>query len=280
MPSSRSIKGRKKLVILSHSAGITPSSISIEETLERWCNNIQSVLGMPHKKGNSQYFTQLIVRLQMKGYQPIILIDSLDSFLPSHILNRFHLLPDNIPCFCTSLPEVIPPVLVQKMKFKVMNIDSPTEQEARMVITEVMKKNNKQFPELLVEELLALKDEKEIPSYSSPLWLQMCLSILLELGEEDFKAIHREQLEQEDEKIEAFLLKTIKGFPTDVNGLFQQLLQLTYHYFNKDLSQEILSLIRFITIWHQRERYGMFAGHSLECSGICKPSMLDETLYQ
>ncbi|WP_125039510.1 hypothetical protein [Bacteroides faecalis] len=235
---------------------------------------------MPHKKGNSQYFTQLIVRLQMKGYQPIILIDSLDSFLPSHILNRFHLLPDNIPCFCTSLPEVIPPVLVQKMKFKVMNIDSPTEQEARMVITEVMKKNNKQFPELLVEELLALKDEKEIPSYSSPLWLQMCLSILLELGEEDFKAIHREQLEQEDEKIEAFLLKTIKGFPTDVNGLFQQLLQLTYHYFNKDLSQEILSLIRFITIWHQRERYGMFAGHSLECSGICKPSMLDETLYQ
>lgn len=99
MPSSRSIKGRKKLVILSHSAGITPSSISIEETLERWCNNIQSVLGMPHKKGNSQYFTQLIVRLQMKGYQPIILIDSLDSFLPSHILNRFHLLPDNIPWF-------------------------------------------------------------------------------------------------------------------------------------------------------------------------------------
>lgn len=242
--------------ILAHAAGITPQSVIAENMISAWCLQMKKTLGddieEDIEEGESSYnrssqlvdeFKQLISRIQTRGLQPIVLIDSLDSFEANNIIKYFDFLPYNVPFVCTTLSGYADDIVMKHPSYQCYNMDDFTFDDAQQVVTSVLKKNYKELPEKLQSQLLGITKEDGHPAYESPLWLRMALDILMELGEEDFNRIHNIQQVREDAKIENYLSQTICEFPPEAVDLFQYWINLTCRYFNPILTTQSLTYI-------------------------------------
>lgn len=242
--------------ILAHSAGITPQSVIVEKMISAWCLQMKKTLGDdidedPDDKESSfnwasqliDEFKQLISRIQVRGLQPIVLIDSLDSFETNNIIKDFDFLPYNVPFVCTTLPGYADDIVKKHPSYQCYNMDDFKLDDAKLVITSVLKKNFKELAENLQEQLLGIKKANGHPAYESPLWLRLSLDILMELGEEDFNRIHNIQQLREDAKIENYLSQIISEFPPEAGDLFEYWIKLTCRYFNPVLTRKSLTYI-------------------------------------
>lgn len=262
-------KSQENLIILAHSAGISPDSFIAEKMIERWIHELCELLGEENTYSGSDDFKNLLLRAQSKGYRPVILIDSLDNFSKTYTIKKFDFIPYNIPFICTTLPHCADELLKKEKRFGQYNVDSFSYEDAKLVINGVMTENSKVLPDELVEKLLSIKTKSNTPAYGSPLWLRMSLSILMEIGEADFKEIHKEQFKEEETKIEVYLKRLIESFPGESVEQFQFLLNLTYRYFNAPLTKEVLTFIAL-------SRFGIKESSLEELLGK-KWSMLDFT---
>lgn len=242
--------------ILAHAAGITPQSVIVEKMISAWCLQMKRTLGDEIEEDideeNSSYnrvselteeFHRLISRIQARGLQPIVLIDSLDSFESNNIIKDFDFLPYNVPFICTTLPGYADDIIKKHPNYQCYNMDDFMLDDAQQVITSMLKKNYKELPENLQKQLLGITKADGRPAYESPLWLRMALDILMELGEEDFNRIHNIQQIREDAKIENYLSQTISEFPPEAVDLFQYWINLTCRYFNPILTTQSLTYI-------------------------------------
>lgn len=242
--------------ILAHAAGITPQSVIAENMISAWCLQMKRSLGddieedivdedSPYKRSTILIddFKKLISRIQVRGLQPIVLIDSLDSFEANNIIKDFDFLPYNVPFVCTTLPGYADDIVKKHPSYQCYNMEDFTLDDAQQVVTSVLKKNYKELPENLQKQLLGKIKANGHPAYESPLWLRMTLDILMELGEEDFNRIHNIQQVREDAKIENYLSQTISEFPSEAVGLFQYWIKLTCRYFNPTLTTQSLTYI-------------------------------------
>jgi len=242
--------------ILAHAAGITPQSVIAENMISAWCLQMKRTLGddieediddedSPYNRSTILIddFKKLISRIQVRGLQPIVLIDSLDSFEANNIIKDFDFLPYNVPFVCTTLPGYADDIVKKHPSYQCYNMDDFTLDDAQQVVTFVLRKNYKELPENLRKQLLGKTKEDGHPAYESPLWLRMALDILMELGEEDFNRIHNIQQVREDAKIENYLSQTISEFPPEAVDLFQYWIMLTCRYFNPTLTTQSLTYI-------------------------------------
>lgn len=253
-------KEEEGLIILAHSAGISPKSVTAEKMIARWTHELGKVLDEENSYTNTDDFKNLLLRTQSKGYKPVILIDSLDNFSKTSAIKNFDFIPYNVPFICTTLPHYANVLLKAEDRYGQIDVDSFSYEDATEVIKGIMKENSKELPDNLINKLLSIKTATGEPAYQSPLWLRMSLSILMEIGEEDFKEIHKEQFKKEEEKIEVYLQRLIESFPGDAVWQFQYLLDLTYHYFNASLSKEVLTYIAL-------SRFGMDESSLAELTG-------------
>lgn len=233
------------LFILPHSAGISPQSVKVKEMIRNWSFIIKSFLkeDVDNIEVNPENFKQLLLKVQAKGYFPVILIDSLDSFLSGDLSEIFNYIPYNTPFVCTSLPAYVNSIIKNHGNYRLMNIDSFSFEDAVSVIESSLRKNYKELSENLKKEIINITSENGTPAYTSPFWIKMCMSILMELGAEDFQKIHKEQFEKEDLKIEAYLQKIIKSLPATPDKLFEYFLQLTSHYFDSEITMKSLTFM-------------------------------------
>lgn len=242
--------------ILAHAAGITPQSVIVEKMISAWCLQMKRTLDDDIEEDideeESSYnrvselideFKRLISRIQVRGLQPIVLIDSLDGFESNNIIKDFDFLPYNVPFICTTQPGYADDIIKKHPSYQSYNMDDFTLDDAQQVVTSVLKKNYKELPENLQKQLLGITKADGHPAYESPLWLRMALDILMELGEEDFNRIHNIQQIREDAKIENYLAQTISEFPPDAVDLFQYWINLTCRYFNPILTTQSLTYI-------------------------------------
>lgn len=239
------------LFILPHAAGISPQSVKVKEMIRNWSFIIKSFLSedLDNVEVNTESFKQLLFKVQAKGYFPVILIDSLDSFMPEDIFmpkdifEIFKYIPYNIPFVCTSLPVYAKSIIKKHGNYRLMNIGSFSLEDALLVIESSLRKNYKELSDNLKKEIINITSDNGTPAYTSPFWIKMCMSILMELGAEDFQKIHKEQYENEDMKIEAYLQKTIKSLPATPDKLFEYFLLLTSHYFDTEITMRSLTFI-------------------------------------
>ncbi|MGM9698918.1 MAG: WG repeat-containing protein [Prevotella sp.] len=246
------VASQHSFYILAHAAGISPQSVIAEKMISAWSLRIKRTLGddIDEEETSNNLtsdpvyeFKQLISRIQAKGLQPIVLIDSLDSFKPSNIIKEFDFLPYNVPFVCTTLTGYADDIIKKHPRFQCYNMDDFRLDDAQNVITSVLKKNYKELPEKLQKQLLGITKENGRPAYESPLWLRMAIDILMELGEEDFNRIHNIQELREDAKIENYLSQTISEFPSEATSLFQYWINQTCRYFNPVLTRQALTYI-------------------------------------
>lgn len=250
------LASKHSFYILAHAAGITPQSVNAEKMISTWCLQMKITLGDDIEEDidedESSYsrisqlldeFKKLLSRIQIRGMQPIVLIDSLDSFESNNIIKDFDFLPHNVPFLCTTLPGYAEDIVKKHPNYQCYNMDDFTLDDAQQVVISVLKKNYKELPKNLQKQLLGITKENGHPAYESPLWLRLALDILMELGEEDFNRIHNIQQLREDAKIESYLSKIISEFPSEAGDLFRYFVELTYHYFNPVLTRQSLTYI-------------------------------------
>jgi len=238
------------IFLLSHAAGISQKSISSLEMLIRWNRLMLNYLGEDTDKTNNageakNLFTRLIMRMQARGVLPVVLIDALDTFSSDRLrlIRDFKFIPYNVPVVCTTLPGYADGIVRMNPRFSIRDIDLFSREEALELIESRMRSNVKELTPDQIESILSKKTPDGLPSYTSPLWLQMCISLLLELGSEDFREIHRQNFKEEDKKIEYYLQNIIDHLPGTAELLFKDYLERTTEFFNPALTLDSLSLI-------------------------------------
>lgn len=258
------LSSRYSFFILAHAAGISQRSILVEQMIISWCEQMEHFLdsnstvedllkeetlfAFDKTRKLLQRFRNLLARLKVKGKFPIILIDSLDSFEDSYenqelLKDLFSSIPPDVPFLCTTLPGYTDQILKNHPNYQCLDMDTFSVDDARQVFRYVLRKNYKELPSELQEQLLSIKKADNSLAYESPLWLRMAIDILMELGEEDFNRIHNIQQLKEDEKIESYLKSVINSFPADADQLFFYFIELTCKYFNPQLTRKVLNYI-------------------------------------
>lgn len=250
------IASQHSLYILAHATGVTPLSVKADQMIAAWSLQMKQTLGdnisddvedddSPYNRAPKmiEEFKKLLVRIQAKGFLPIVLIDSLDSFEKNNIIDDFDFLPNNVPFVCTTLPGYAEEIVKKHRNFQISNMDAFTIEDARMVIQSTLKKNFKELSPKLQEQLLSITKDDGGHAYESPLWLRMALDILMELGEEDFNRIHNIQNMREDAKIDNYLSCVIGEFPSEAGHLFNYFIELSCRYFNSALTRQSLTYI-------------------------------------
>lgn len=242
------MRASENLVILSHAAGITRESTSVRNMLLRWNRRLLRVLGddaVPDPAHPEEQFRSLVLRVQGQGLFPVAVIDSFDSFRgdSDRWLKKFDFIPYSVPVVCTTLPGYTDAVVRANPRFETVDIDTFSREDALEVIRRRLQSNVKELNPSQIASLLGKTTPDGLPAYTSPLWLQMALSILLELGSEDFRDIHKQQFEEEDRKIEAYLQQTIERLPATPDALFAYFITLTTRYFSKPMTTKALTYI-------------------------------------
>ena len=245
--SLNTVIGEGSLLLLAHAAGITPKSKSIHSMLDNWCRQLKAALGDNPDDISRQYnkddFRDLCAISQLKGYHPIILIDSLDSFVNDKLLTKWDFIPANVPFVCTTLPGYAEDIVKQNSKYEIIDIDNFSREDALLLVDSVLTSQYKELSQKNVDRLLNITDENGTTSHSSPLWLKVALTILSEFGSDDFRQIHNCILDGEDNKIDDYLKKVIEQMPPTPELLFNHFVSVSCRYFSPELTNEVMSYI-------------------------------------
>lgn len=256
----KTISAEKKLLVLAHAAGLTPGSVSVEQMAKSWINQMTEAIGEnscqekarqwlkrkaslidEYPKDENEDRSQLVflsMSLQARGIYPVMLVDSIDSFTEPDTL--FSLIPFNVPFICTSIPDFIDNNTLSD-RYSIINVDDFDRDDAISLIEATFQKNDKQVWPKLTEALLSVGGDT--PAYHSPLWLKMALTILLEIGSEDFREINNIEAKADDLKISTYLIRTTKKFPTTPDDLFRYFIDFSAGFFNCELVVDTLCYI-------------------------------------
>lgn len=254
------VSDEKRLLVLAHAAGITPASVSVEQMVKRWIDQMTEVLGEnfcrekaeqwlkrkasridEYPKDKNEDRAQLVflaMCLQARGIYPVMLVDSIDSLDEPDTL--FSFIPFNVPFICTSIPDCIDKDTLSD-RYTIIDADSFGRDDAISLIEATFRRNDKEVWPELTEALLSVGGD--IPSYSSPLWLKIALTILLEIGSEDFREINDVEADADDLKISSYLTRIAKGFPVTSDDLFRYFIDFSTRFFNRELVVDTLCYI-------------------------------------
>ncbi len=236
----------EKIVVLGHSAGLTAASVNPEKMLDRWIARLSDIAGETADatldlKEKFARLNNLVMRLGSKGYRIVAMIDSYDSFRfdvftnDEEQLKTLSFIPGYLPFVCTTLPGHVEEFVNASPAYRLVDMDMFSRDEAEELVNHALKVSVKELSPKILAALLDKRRDDGYPSHISPLWLRMALSILDEMGDEDFKAINNEPFERDDVKINSYLEHLIEGFASEPESLFRQYIGLSCSYFNADV---------------------------------------------
>lgn len=262
-------------IVLNHAVGITPESMQVSSVISRWSCKMAHILGddaIDIKNVSEKAFAHLILRVQTAGHVPIILVDSIDGLLQNQITALINFIPVNVPFVITTLPAAIRTLSVRSELFKVVDLQPFEREDAISMINMILSPTFKQLPKDSVDMLLSVKNADMVCAYKSPLWLKMALSILAELGNEDFRNIHNCLTLREDEKIDIYLKQIIASFPSEVDMMFDYFLVQTCKFFSSSLTKKTLAIIAISQFGTNEKQLETLIGSdwdSLEFTSLC-----------
>lgn len=262
-------------IVLNHTVGISPESMQVPSVISRWLCKMAHILKddtIDVKNVSEKAFAHLILRVQTAGYIPIILVDSIDGLLQNQITALINFIPVNVPFVITTLPTAIRTLSVRSERFKVLDLQPFEREDAISMINMILSPTFKQLPKDSVDMLLSVENADMICAYKSPLWLKMALSILAELGNEDFRNIHNCLTLREDEKIDVYLKQIIASFPSEVDKMFDYFLVQTCKFFSSSLTKKALAIIAISQFGVNEKQLETLIGSdwdSLEFTSLC-----------
>lgn len=229
-----------RIILLAHAAGVTKDSTNVRLMVDRWNRQLSAVLGVESAAlDGTDLFGNLLWQASMRGFRPVILVDSYDSFdMPANdyyewdrVLLDFSFIPGNIPFVCTSVPGKVERYVDRRESYDSVDLDMFTKDEAIELIDKSLAASTKELSSEIRDKLLSRRCPDGTPAFVSPFWLSMVMALLDELDDNDFRNIESEHHTRDDLKINSYLLRLVSGLPTDVEGLFDRFVELSGRYF-------------------------------------------------
>lgn len=245
-----------KYLILTHVVGSTPESLSYWEMINKWNHELEHKLNVHYEeKDIILYFEKLLMHAVVNGYKPVVFIDTYDKFqkgdlsfqyIPSivdiyKIFSSLSFIPRFIPFICTSIKEYLDDEVLNNSYFKIYDIEDYSYEEANEFIKYSLK--GKELSPKAMTLLLSKTRPDGKPSYSQPIWINMAMALLDEMGNMEFSKISKEDAVREDQKIDDYICNFIENFSTEPDTLFQQFISLGIGYFSKDIIVETTKLL-------------------------------------
>lgn len=252
-------------LVLSHAAGVSLRSSSLEALLQRWIQELaihlelndgdpaQNLKSFDEKK---ELFRELLSRTA-DNIRVICLIDAINQLERSAIARYMtwlpELWPDNARLVVTTIPGEESDVLTKRKGIDLISLPKLNEMEAKDLIKGLCKKYHKKLHPEIYQTLIV----KELPDKSqacgNPLWLAIALKHLLLLDEDDFSEV--EQLQgSKEEKLHKFILGVANKLPADIEDLYGSLFHRAHERFGKRLGIDwIPQLLDYLAI----SRYGL-----------------------
>lgn len=224
-----------KSILLTHAAGLTPGSVKADSVLRNWSNRLSNILGI-----DSGDFKDFAAKAQKEGYRIIALIDSLDSFALGE--DPLREIPAGVFVVATSLTEEAEKLAQEHQNFALMSLEDFDRVDAEELIDLTFSRNFKELSSEIREALLSKYRSDGTPAHASPLWLNLALTMLMELGDEDFRAIHNISSDA-SQSINQYLLGLVKSFPAEADALFTKFVEMSCRYFDPDLTIRALTYI-------------------------------------
>ena len=252
-----------KTIILLHSAGVTEESVKVQSLFKNMTSVLAShcgeVIGETEILSND-LILKLIKKCQQKGFKIALLLDSVENFEDKFKQNTLLFLPPSVRIFATAQPDAAELLCKDNKDFNKIEIGEYSLPDAEQLIFKILGENYKELPERLVRLILNKKLPDGRTAATQVMWLQIVMSILMELGADDFQRIRNVNVNAEDLKIELFLEKIINELPGKVEESFNYLVEKAAEYFNEGLIKRIICLIALF-------KYGVTEGDIKEMIG-------------
>jgi tetratricopeptide (TPR) repeat protein len=217
-------------LVLAHSAGISPRSISVRNMLQRWCALLAAFLGVEDRSEDAAgpdeikgYFAGLL-RDASRRKRVVVLVDALDQFErtseASYLtwLPRREDWPENAILIATTIPGTESGVLASKgaetLRLPALSVD-----EAAAIAERICADFHKTLPAAVRGALLNKRKFDEEKAAGNPLWLTLAVNELIVLDDDDFAQMPRFSGSAE-ERLVQLMVHVVGLIPADVHGAY------------------------------------------------------------
>lgn len=257
-----------QIVILAHSASLSPLSRSLTHMLVSWIDQLHKTLNrpfdadeyleqisQPEKKGgvdksvisSKELFLKLhadfiaLLGQLPPSLRPIILVDSLDSFEFSDAITTAAWIPEGVSIVMTSLPGFEEKICALHPDIKHEPLEPFDLEDARLMISHTCQENGKVLSPAILEAILKKCDEQTNEfAYTSPLWLTLLTHLIFGLDAEDFERINQDTEERIEKRIDNYILDMIDRASPRPDKLFLEILEQAAGFFGRNFCFDVV----------------------------------------
>ena len=275
-----------KYLILTHIVGSTPESLSYWEMINKWNRELEHKLNIHYKeKDIILYFEKLLMYAIVRGYKPVVFIDTYDKFQKGDLsfqyissivdlykaFSSLSFIPRFIPFICTSIKEYLDDDILNNSYFRIYDIEDFSYDDANELIKFSLKR--KELSQKALRLLLSKTRSDGKPSYTHPLWIKVAMALLDEMGNMEFSKISKERTIREDQQIDDYICNFIDSFSAEPDTLFQQFISLGMGYFSKEIistTTKLLAVSKFGISEYEIEQFLGDKWNSLDFSYVIR----------
>lgn len=241
------------VLLLSHSAGITPRSVSADSLLFRWISELAAEASVPMpvaEKAKTEEKQAAFARLLEQAVQQrrvVALLDMLGnlelSACDKYLTWLPNVFPPNARLICTVIPDAASEELAARSGVQARLLPPLHRSEVEQIATKVCARYHRQLHPQVLNELVSKRQPDGAPASGSPLWLELALQELNLLDQDDFKRAEREYQGSSEERLRCLLMDTARQLPADIEGLYGLMLQRTETIWGKTWTRAFADLI-------------------------------------
>jgi tetratricopeptide (TPR) repeat protein len=231
---------RPDVLLLGHAAGVSGPSVQVDAVLRRWISELAERLGTPDPAGDDaasreeleQAFGRLLSQAAAASQRVVCLIDALNQFerTPAgrYVTWFPRLLHENVRLVATAMCGTESAALAERPWCETLEIAPLTEPEGRGIVAAICERYRKTPSAEVTAALISKCLPDGTPAAGSPLWLELAVQDLLLLDADDFARSDRDPTGgTPEQRLHALLLHTAESLPSDVEALYDHLLDRT-----------------------------------------------------
>jgi tetratricopeptide (TPR) repeat protein len=232
---ARRLSARDDLLLLTHSAGVSPRSVQVELMLRRWCSILSDSLGVADVSDRAdkpdelrRLFVALLGRAAA-ARRVVLMVDALDQFERTPAAKYLTWLPSagewpaEVSLYATTTQGTELGVL-DSLGASVAELPPLTPEEAIEISERLCSNYHKTLPPALKAALLERKLDDGSAAAGNPLWLTLVVNELLVLDADDFARLP-DISGSPEEKLLKLLILTVETIPPDVTGTYNYLFE-------------------------------------------------------
>lgn len=244
----------KDCIVLTHAAGLTPSSTSVDAMLLRWAESLSRLTGdwrsglFDHCRSLEDKvaaFEDILTKASLER-RVVCLVDGLNLFERSPAARHLTWIPSPWPRDAVLIATTVPGEESAAMSLRkdtvIVPVPDLSRDDAGEIIDLICSRWHKRLDAATKAALLAKRDSDGRPAFSSPLWLSLAAEQLLLFDEDDF-ARAEDFSGTPEERLLQLLTDTAKQMPARARELYAWTFERAGRILGPERTIALLSLI-------------------------------------